>query len=129
MDTHNNEAWPSEEGVISMEIKSYKEAVDASFSQEEKDKPEKKKNILDKEKISKIFTYTNQLPLDGEKYESFSDNISLLVINFMYENEKSDSILFYGGSVKTPGTSFYGDDASGEIAKNLFTYVMNLLNE
>jgi len=62
-------------------------------------------------------------------YVSFSGRIEYMQVFFICSDDKVYTMNFYGGRIKTEGTSFCSDEENNAKQKETYNYLLQILNK
>lgn len=110
--------WFEQKKCQSLEIKDFLKIGDK--------KPQKTKTVLDLKAIEQVMMKIEKLPTEGEMFKDFSDDTPVIILEFNCGGMKQ-SVEFYRGLVKTPGTSFLMGHSQEQA--EIFKLVQTLLNK
>jgi hypothetical protein len=79
------------------------------------------REISDKTKIAEIVGLLNQLPDEGDMMVKMGD-VALVKVSFVYPGIDGVYFEFYNNRIKTPATSFYGNES--DVEKKLFSLLV-----
>lgn len=86
----------------------------------------KSKEITDKATIHQLLELINKLPDTGEIMKKLGD-VSMLQVFLTFNDKETAFFSFYGETIKTTDTSFYGKHPAEE--KQIYDLLMKLLNQ
>jgi hypothetical protein len=106
--------WPVADGCASVSLKKFARATD------ERDgvAPVSERTIEDVAEIEELVTLLHAVPVDGDMFKSFSDDVEVINVTFVYGLQGSVSseycVSIYGGHVQLPDTAFSSSGGEGE---------------
>lgn len=106
--------------------KTHQKLILKQFEKASDSKPTQVIEITDVKTIQELKSKIQKLPVEGEKMVSWTPDVPLIEMHFISEHGK-ETLEFYQGQIKTPGTSFYTAEKDLKSQQLLFVEIKKLL--